>query len=323
MIDVMLAKRAYEGKFANIEEIIKCVPQLTDMNWIAEWKYDGNRGVLIKDINGFQFISRSDKTNLGERYPEIIEEAKKLIGESFILDGELVAYNKEGEEEFTNSRMTPESKKKYNFIFWVFDIVERDGFNLASQPLHERKRQLEFLFDNTSSMIQRTVPYFDKIQLLRKAKEDGLEGIILKDMNAPYEFGKRSKFWLKVKNEKTADVVVMGWIAPDLEKMKTEKRIGKFSALKCYQYDKYKNVLEVCKVGGGFKDDDLEYITTVHLVEDGKVRAPFIIEIKYLNITKDGHYRMPNFMRLREDKELKDCVMEKEIKRSTLDRWVK
>lgn len=318
MIEVMLAKRADKN-----------CPEMHDDNWIAEWKFDGTRAIMIKQSPlNIQFWTRSWKTELSSAYPEIIEEVNKIDGmkkaSSFVLDGELVAYNKENKEEFISARMTEDTKQKYKMVYWVFDILALNGQDLTILPLRERKAKLlDYIFDTRINHIVVVPDFKEKYFLFDRAVRDGGEGIILKNLNAPYQEGVRSKDWLKVKNEKSADVIVMGWIPPDEMKLLTDKRIGKFSALKCYQYDKHGALIHVCNTGGGFTDEDLNFITENLLDADGKVAEAFVIEIKYLNITPDGHYRMPNFLRLRPDKPMKDCLMEKEIKRSTLERWVR
>jgi len=310
MIEVMLAKRAE-----------KDCPELDSKEWVAERKFDGTRAIMMKLGREIEFWTRSWKTELSQSYPDIIMEAHKSldITGSFIIDGEIVAYDKKGNEKFITARMTPETKQNYKIVYHVFDIILLNGEYITKLPYLRRKEILTKLIGE-NEIIKTTKIWQNKRKLLQEVNSEGGEGIILKHKDSIYEIGKRSKYWLKVKNEKTADLIVKGWLPPS-DDLKTDKRKGKFGALVCYQYDKEGTLLEVCNVGGGFTDADLKLITDKYLLPGGKVKEEFIIEAKYLNITEDGHYRMPTFVRLRDDKLPRHCIMERDIKRGGLEKW--
>ena len=151
------------------------------------------------------------------RLTELVDAAKQMKGD-FTLDGEATYINPETKEvEFTPAQRrcaTQDWAKQYSLqrqypiTFEDFDIMELYGLDVTKQPYLARKKLLLELLEGAPPEIQYTSYTFE----LEKAWEDvlrrGTEGLILKDINSPYEYD-RSYSWLKLKNWKlqTADVV--------------------------------------------------------------------------------------------------------------------
>jgi bifunctional non-homologous end joining protein LigD len=137
-----------------------------------------------------------------------------------------------------------------------------------------------------------------------------------KDSNSKYLIGVRSKSWLKIKNIKTADCIICGYTIG----------IKKFASLVLGQYYKGK-IIHVGQVGTGFNSKQIEELSKM-LEKSKTTKSPFslqpklarkvvwvkpklVAEIEFLDYTKKLHLRAPSFKRLRFDKPLKDCIIEK------------
>ena len=278
----MLAKRGTEDLINNPD-------------WWLERKFDGTRVITVIKNNTPRMFGRSGN-EYTDRYSEIIDELKQLPDGTY--DGELSFYEN-GKERFITALAREETKENLEYYYQLFDIIE------TTQLFNQRRIKLESLFSklkNTTylklSYIARTLE--DKKRLSKHLKKIGAEGAMIKYKNAYYEFG-RSKFNLKLKNEHTEDLVVKAW------KEGTGRREDYFGALVGYQLVN-DNWEKVANVGGGFKDEDLEYIQNKFLGKNGTVKKEFVIEIRYLNKTNKFNYRMPQFVRIRTDKPVNDCV---------------
>lgn len=136
--------------------------------------------------------------------PTIAASLKALPVNDIILDGELVAVDAKGQAVFYElpSAITAKATRvKARLIFYAFDLLYLDGFDLRVAVLIDRKRVLEALLDNTSGV--QLIRYVDHIEgdgevVLAHACKLGLEGIVSKRADAPYRSG-RSTEWIKTK----------------------------------------------------------------------------------------------------------------------------
>jgi len=192
----------------------------------------------------------------------------------------------------------------------VFDILERDGKDITSLPLEERKRHLhEVLLDGDH--IQSIVSTKDGHRLWSIVEERMLEGVMAKRIDSVYEPGKRSEAWIKIKALKTLDCVIIGFTS--------EKRTISALALGLYFGEELRFM---GRVGTGFTEKYLERLRPVLdrlVIEEPPVksypnhptiwvRPEIVAEVEYLQLTGDGHLRAPSFRRLRYDKDQKDCT---------------
>jgi len=154
----------------------------TYKNYVYEIKWDGIRVLIIKEGDELKIMSRSGR-DITIHFPELVEAAKQLKTESAIFDGEIVCVDAEGKPDFAKviSRMHSSGKdnilkkSKSNPAYaYLFDCLHFGGINICKEPLWKRKAWLH----------------------LEAAKNMGLEGIMLKNKNAPYEPGKRCSHWI-------------------------------------------------------------------------------------------------------------------------------
>lgn len=251
----------------------------------CEEKYDGTC-IIIESKESVQLFSRSG-IEYSEHYPEILELFKNKPG---IWHGELVFCNKEtGLVEFLTIAATPEVKAQFDCKVIIHDNLEwsEDVYIVRRGRLEEwhLNHNLETTIVELSRRVENNhQAFFDEIKS-RKG-----EGVVLKHKDSMYVRDGRNKDWLKIKNKDTDDVTVIGW------NKGINRRADTFGALQIIGEDG-----RTANIGGGYNDKMLAEITRDRLLPDGKVKKRFVIEIDFMNKTKNS-YRMPNFMRIRDDK---------------------
>jgi len=187
--------------------------------WAYEFKWDGVRATVYVDGGRPRVLSRNDRDVTGS-YPELRGLAESLGARQVILDGEIVALDASGRPSFealqsrmhvTNAAQVRRLMTQTPVTFLAFDVLHLDGRSLLEEPYVERRRVLESL--ELSGPSWQTPPHFegDGDAVLAASKAQGLEGVMVKRLDARYYPGKRSDCWLKVKNLQTQEVVIGGW----------------------------------------------------------------------------------------------------------------
>ena len=294
----------------------------TSRDWIFEVKWDGIRAIsyIGEDLS----IKSRNHKELLSNFPEL-EELKELAGGT-VLDGEIILM-RDGQADFqtlvernqkTSARVIEYMAKKYPVTYVVFDILEKNNQPVINETLVERKRILkESVQEGTYVVLSLFVEETGETYF-QAALEKGVEGIMAKKKESPYEPGKRSGNWLKIKKLKTCDCVIFGYTRGEGSRKKT------FGSLVLGLYDNSKPVF-VGKVGTGFtitymedliqKLDELqvEEKTLKGVDEDREVvwvQPNLVCEVGYQTLTRDGRLRIPVFKGLKEDKQPQDCTID-------------
>ncbi|WP_439399370.1 RNA ligase family protein [Bradyrhizobium sp. PMVTL-01] len=165
--------------------------------WLHEVKMDGYRVRIDRAGDRVRLFSRNGY-DWTARFPWIIEAARKIRQKRFVLDGEAVVLGVDGVPDFNalHSRQHDEEVQ-----LCAFDLLVENGDDLRKLPLHLRKNALRRLLARRPEGI--FVSPFEQGEigpdLFRAACKMGLEGIVSKHRDRPYQAG-RSKYWIKVKN---------------------------------------------------------------------------------------------------------------------------
>jgi bifunctional non-homologous end joining protein LigD len=294
----------------------------SNKDWIFEIKWDGFRAIAY--VNEELSLKSRNEKELKYNFPEL-EELRQSTGNA-VLDGEIVVM-KEGKPDFQallergKAVLAGEiefQSRRLPAVYVVFDILEKDGVSLVNLPLIERKKILKTSVKEgphilLSDFVEEKGEAYYKIAL-----EKGLEGIMAKKKDSPYEPGVRSGNWLKIKKLHSCDCVIFGYTKG------TGARAETFGALLLGLYDGRGKPVYVGKVGTGFSQDVLKALS------DGFQRlktdmAPFnvdvpekvtwlqpelVCEVFYQTVTRDGRLRMPRFQRLRSDKLPSECTLD-------------
>jgi len=283
--------------------------------------------------------SRNGKS-ITHRYPEIIKALKSISSaikckESAILDGEIVVSDKKnGIPNFQDHqrRMNINNIKEIEVLsrqipatYYFFDILYLDGKNLQSLPFLERRKILsEIIEENSRTKISDFIEEIGK-KIFDKTKSLGLEGIVAKHKSSKYLQGIRSRDWLKIKNIKTQDCIIIGYTKGE------GNRENYFGSLLLAAYDSKSKLRFVGHTGSGFDFDQLEKVyERLQKIKVEKCQISYVpytnrdpvwinpelvAEIKFSNWTGEKIMRTPIFLKFREDKIPKDCIIEEEIAR--------
>lgn len=289
-------------------------------DWIYEKKYDGFRAIAVSRKTKTDLYSRNGKS-LNKHFPSVLEVLSSE--RSFTLDGEVVIEDRKGNSYFQLLARGEPIPPHLQLRYYVFDLLELDGHDLAEFSLNERQELLDLLLKKWADHPIITAPEHLKgsvQKIFSEAEKSGWEGIIAKRANSTYLPGTRSSAWLKIKFRKSQEAVICGYTAPQ------GSRIG-FGALVLGIYEDEKwRYLGNC--GTGFTDDTLNDL--IAELEEIKVKKkPFpkaevianessvswvsprlVCEIYFSERTAAGHFRHPVFKGLRRDKKAKEIQKE-------------
>jgi bifunctional non-homologous end joining protein LigD len=172
-------------------------------DWLHEIKHDGYRAQAHVHEGAVSVFTRRGN-DWAARMPTIAASVKALPVNNTILDGELVAVDAKGQAVFYElpSAITAKpTRVTARLVYYAFDLLYLDGFDLRGAALVDRKRFLEALLADTTGV--QLIKYVDHIEgdgevVLQHACKLNLEGIVSKRANAPYRSG-RSAGWIKTK----------------------------------------------------------------------------------------------------------------------------
>src|SRR5690606_10036860 len=295
-----------------------------------EVKWDGYRALAFRNGKKAALKSRNDKSFAEKFYP--VFEAVSSWDINAVVDGEIVAVTDGGISNF-NRLQNWRSEADGELLYYVFDLLWYEGRDLMPLPLVERKAILQDLIPPDGIIRSGYSVNADGKAFFEAAGKLGLEGIIAKRSDSPYHPGDRTRDWLKIKLQKRQEVVIGGFT----RNAGTSKP---FSSLLLGVFDG-KDFRYVGKVGTGFKDQEQRdmlrlfkpltrktspFSTTPDPNKPSRFRpdpphaevtwlTPKIVcEIHYAEVTEEGVFRHPAFIALREDKDAKAVIMEKETK---------
>ena len=282
--------------------------------WVFEEKYDGIRAVAGRERGQVKVWSRT-LHDLTGGFPHVVEAVKALGDGDLMVDGELVTLDDKGVSRFQLFQRRAGAGASPT-LYAVFDLLEQNGRSLMSQPLSERRAELERLLGGA------TAPLFVSRRLVRdgeaayrEAKRLGWEGIIAKDERSPYQPGIRSALWRKVKVRKESEFVIGGYTAPKGGR----QHLG---ALLVGLYDG-PTLRYVGKVGTGYTQETLDMLATKlerlrtekppfdpapRMKDATWVRPKLVAQLVYAEWTADGKLRQPAFLGLRTDKSPSECT---------------
>src|ERR1700719_2422389 len=176
--------------------------------WVFEEKYDGIRILAYKEGAKVTLLSRNDLDRTA-RFTDIVAAVGQLRDRTLILDGEVVAFDPKGVSRFQLLQRGDISHR-----FAIFDCVYRNGRDLRSEPLSRRREELEAALREPPKqlLLSRRLAQ-NGLTAYRNTRRRGLEGMVAKDSEAPYE-ERRSSKWLKVKVHQEEEFVIGGFTAP-------------------------------------------------------------------------------------------------------------
>ena len=286
-----------------------------DERWAYEIKWDGVRAIAYSDPGRIRFESRNHN-DISAAYPELKALNRSLSSHRAILDGEIVSFDAEGRPSFgrLQSRMHVRSEsqarrlaKEAPVVYVAFDLLWLDGHSLMALPYTERRARLKALGLEGPHWQTPDHVVGDGVAVLEASQASGLEGIMAKRLDSPYEPGKRSPCWVKIKNVRREDVVVGGWLPGEGRR---RDRIG--ALLVGVEED---GALRYAgRVGTGFTDSELDRLRGELTEREGSpftkgspprgavfVEPNRVAEVEFSEWTGDGMMRHPSYKGLREE----------------------
>ncbi len=297
------------------------VPQGSD--WLYEIKWDGYRAICFLDGGKVRMVSRRGNAMEGQ-FPEIAKAlAQSVKADNAILDGEIVALDENGSPSFQllqnhvgfRRSAALRGEKPQTLIFYAFDLLYLNGFDLRRAALIDRRRLLSSII--LPSEIIRYSEHFvgGGQQLLDAAREKGLEGIIAKQAQSRY-VSKRSGDWIKLKVTTQQDFIICGYILGEREP---------FGSL-VLGYHKGNKLVYAGNVGSGFDQQTLKstyekikpLVTKKPVLSDVPreigavtwVKPELVCVVKFNAWTADERLRAPVFLGLRMDGNPDEVVRE-------------
>jgi len=307
-----------------------------------EYKYDGFRLIIHKDKEKIMCFTRRLE-NVTKQFPEVVDYIKKYVkGNSFILDTEAVGFKPKTKEYTPFQAISQRIRRKYDIEklqkelpieINVFDILYYNGKSLLSEPFKKRTQLIKKIIKNHKYKIIHSKQIITSNvkkakEFYKKALKDNQEGVMMKNLETPYQPGSRVGHMLKVKPEqKDLDLVITG------AEFGKGKRSGWFSSfiLSC-KGKKKGEYLEIGKVGTGIKEkeesDGVTFSQLTKLIkplivsEKGKkvkVKPKIVVAVIYQEIQHSPNYnsgwalRFPRITALRLDRGIHDIADLKEI----------
>jgi bifunctional non-homologous end joining protein LigD len=312
---------------------------LASPSLLYEQKFDGIRAIAVVEpaypSPRVQLLSRNGNDKAAQ-FPEIVRSLRELataLSGPVILDGEIVALDARGRPaSFTSLQSRMHLRGAVDIAartatiptaLIAFDLLREGQEDLRPLPLAARRARLEHLLHVRTGERLREGAYTagDGVRVLAQAERDDWEGLIVKDADAPYLSGVRSRTWRKVKLHKRATLIIGGWTDPkgtragfgalmvgslaDARGKPARPAKGSDATL-CYAGN----------VGTGFSDatitDVLARLRTLARRSSPFVDAPpgrgqhwvdprLLCEVRFSEWTPEGRLRHPVFLGLRDD----------------------
>ena len=293
--------------------LVDTVPQ--GEHWLHEIKFDGYRALCRIEHGNVKLLTREGNDWTG-RVSFLIDSARALPARQALIDGEIVALREDGISDFQLLQNSLQDNRGAAVVYFVFDLLHLDGYNLLNVPLLSRKETLAKLLGMPADQDLR-IRYSEHwvgrgTELFHEACRRSLEGIISKRSDQPYRSG-RGRDWLKIKCLLRQEFVICGYTDPG------GSRIG-FGALLLGFYDDHGKLRYAGRVGTGFTTPTLGELRS-RLSVISSARSPFsepltgasrkgvywvkpelVGEVAFTGWTSDGLLRHPSFQGLRDDK---------------------
>ena len=295
--------------------------------WSYEVKWDGFRTLSYLEKGEVEIRSRNNKDFNKKFYP--IYDALKAWKIDAVFDGEITVLNEKGVPDF-NALQVWRSEADGQLVYYLFDVLWLNGYDLTQSPLSERREVLQQIIPDNDFLRLSENFAVTGTEFFELADKMGLEGIIAKKNDSTYMPNVRSKQWLKIKTQKHQEAIIAGYT-------KNENSSKKFSALLMGVYEG-DDLIFIGPVGTGFDArtqsellDKMKPLVTdkcpFNEVPDYNKPSRFrpdppkaevtwlkpklIADVTYRATTNDGSMRHPSFKGLREDKSAKDVVRER------------
>ena len=302
-------------------------------DYLAEWKWDGIRGQVIRR-NGRTFIWSRGEELMEDRWPEI-ESAAAFLPDGTVIDGEILASTGDGEvlpfaqlqRRINRKTVGKKLLSEVPVVFHAFDVLELDGVDLRGEPMHRRRTALESLIDGIEHGHLRCTEViagetWERLAEVRGgSRERNAEGLMLKRRDSTYDVGRVRGSWWKWKVDPfTIDAVLI------YAQKGHGKRASLFTDYTFALWDG-DDLVPFAKAYSGLDDAEIRKVdrfVRTHTTEAfGPVRSvepKLVMELAFEGLQRSTRHksgvatRFPRILRWRHDKQPKDANRLDELK---------
>ena len=320
-------------------------PPVAQKGLVYEPKYDGIRAIVETGGGGrgpkrlpTVVFSRNakDKTR---QFPGIVAALDSLaarLPHRVVLDGEIVAIDGQakplgfqhiqGRIHLTSDSDIARAERDQPAVLYLFDLLFDGDEDLRRQPLAARRLRLQQRIKprgKERAWIKLSeIVLDDGRELLRRAKDEGWEGLIVKDAQSTYHSGKRTPAWRKMKLLKQQEFVIGGWTEPrqsrqyfgsllvgyydDEGKLRWSGAVG--TGFDQRELDRVAKLLKPLEIASSPFDDRFKTAEVAHWV-----KPTLVAEVRFTEWTSDGLLRQPVYLGTRADKKARDVRREDRV----------
>jgi bifunctional non-homologous end joining protein LigD len=288
--------------------------------WWFEPKWDGFRALAVRQGGRGRVMYRRG-ADAASTFPEIAAALEGLSVEHIVLDGELVVLEASGRANF--HRLQRRALRRHStevraamardpVSYYAFDILALEGLDLRPLPLSSRKEILKLALGKNHTLRYLDHLPTDGVVLYEHVRGLGLEGIVAKDSAAPYVAG-RSRAWRRVIAYRTADLAIVGWTIPGHREAALHLAAFVNGSLR-YRGSVHAGLDR--ELVGAFQARLASHAAAAPPYSGPGPRGPghawvqplVVCEVRYREMTPDGHLRHPVFVRIRPDKPVTECT---------------
>ncbi len=298
----------------------------------VEFKYDGFRVLIHIGDSKIKMYSRR-LTDVTSSFPDVVDILKSLDVKEAILDGEIIGVDKDSGRPLPFQDLMKRFRRQEDLDKYIelipatiklFDLIYYNGDVLIDKKYIERREILDKIVpeEYISKTIYGASPS-DAERIFRKSIEMGHEGVMLKRMDSPYILGSRGRYWVKVKDKETLDLVILG------AEWGHGRRKGWLSDYYLGVYDEESGEFRVVgKTFKGLTDEEFQYMTkrllSIMTRDEGYriwVRPEVVVEVDFNEIQRSPKYRsgyalrLARIKRIREDKSPTEIATLSEIEK--------
>jgi bifunctional non-homologous end joining protein LigD len=261
-------------------------------------------------------------------YPAVATHARQLKVEQAVIDGEIVAVDKQGRPSF-QALQHRGSHPDHTIVFYAFDLLHLDGGDLRTLPLEARQAELARIVTASGLLLSIQLPG-NVTDIVNTVRAMQLEGVVAKRKDSPYEAGERSKNWQKLKLERqqefviggyrpaggnSVDALLVGFFEDRKLRFAAKVRAGLVPHVRLELARKLKQLQQdrcpfadlptegSSRWGGGVSAEDMKEMIWS--------KPELVVQIQFVEWTAEGRLRHSKFLGLRSDKAAKDVHRER------------
>jgi bifunctional non-homologous end joining protein LigD len=302
--------------------------------WLYEIKWDGYRSVAFIHEGKLRLVSRNQNDQTAQ-FSELGDLPTYIRARNAVIDGEVVAIDEAGRPSFSlmqqrtgirHGRFKAPGRKDVPVLYYAFDLIYLDGYDLHKVNLEDRKRLLQDIVIPGDNLRYSDHQVGKGTALFEVAGQQGLEGIVAKRRTSCYE-ERRTREWLKIKITKEIEAVIGGYTEPEGSR-------EFFGSLVLGLYNKQGQLIHVGQAGTGFDRKMLADVFKLlkgletkanpfhGSVDAGRkvhwIKPELVASVRFTEWTHETSeggvkLRAPVFLGIREDKDPKECTFEEQV----------